>query len=253
MFGFLHQVFKLAKIFDTKKLVFAWDSKKSYRRQADPEYKANRKLEELTQEQQQEKLIFYSQVNELRRRIIPALGFKNSFICTGLEADDVIANLVLGGCNGSVVISSDNDLWQLLEHCSLYSIRTRKKFTRDIFFNLYGIEPEQWAMIKQIAGCSGDNVVGIKGVGEATAIKYILGEKLKSGKLQQRIDSPESQEIIKKNERLVKLPFEVKHLELSHKEKFSLDTWIDVFTRYDFRSFMDRGYLKDLKRAFELR
>ncbi|MFH1526277.1 MAG: hypothetical protein ABIG69_06425 [Bacteroidota bacterium] len=250
LFGFLRQVFKLVNDFETHKIVFCWDSRKSYRKKINPSYKSNRKREDLTEEEIQDKNQFYSQINNLRRKIIPALGFKNSFIKTGYEADDIIANLVVYTCPGSTVVSTDNDLWQLLDFCTIYNPRTKKRFIIDNFKALYDIEPGEWRSVKAIAGCSGDGVIGIKGIGEITAVRYIKGGKSDTGKLSEKIVSSGS--LIDDNHRLVDLPLDPFFLDLDFNENFDLKDWIEVFREYNFKSFMNKSYLNKLKRTFNL-
>ena len=51
-----------------------------------------------------------------RINIIPKMGFKNSFIRTGQEADDIIAQLTID-YPGMTIVSNDKDLYQLLDNC----------------------------------------------------------------------------------------------------------------------------------------
>ena len=51
----------------------------------------------------------------------------------------------------------------------------------------YRIKPFEWHKVKAIAGCSSDNVKGVAGVGEITAIKYLKGELKKESKAHQNI------------------------------------------------------------------
>lgn len=253
LFGFLRQVFKLVDDFETHKIVFCWDSRKSYRKKIYPQYKERN--EKLTDEELQDKKQFYSQITKLRQKVIPALGFKNSFITTGLEADDIIADLVMGSCNGGTVVSTDGDLWQLLNYCTIYNPRRKARFSKKEFENLWGINPTDWVKVKEIAGCGGngqgDNVQGIVGIKEITAAKYIRGE-LPNGKIKNKIESKEGKKIITTNSPLVKLPFQSLNLKVDFNENFDLKDWIDVFREYNFKSFMNKSYLNKLKRTFNL-
>ncbi|MFH1547636.1 MAG: hypothetical protein ABIC57_04060, partial [bacterium] len=73
-----------------------------------------------------------------------------------------------------------NDLFQLLDYCTLYNISTKTLTTKEEFERNYSISSRKWHLVKTIAGCSSDNVSGAKGVGEKTAIKY-LNNELKAG------------------------------------------------------------------------
>ena len=61
--------------------------------------------------------------------------------------------------------------------------------------------------MKAISGCSSDNITGIKGVGEKTAIKYLLGELKETTKTYKAIEE-QKEELWKKNGKLTKLPLE---------------------------------------------
>ena len=252
IFGFLKQLFKLTEEFEINKFVFCWDSKKSYRKLMYPSYKANRKYEELDDVEREKKNILYRQINQLRENIIPQLGFKNSFIYTGLEADDIIA-YVVKKYSGSIVVSNDQDLYQLLGFCTLYDMKNQSKFNVKDFTRKYNISPASWSTIKAIAGCSTDNVKGIDGVGEFRAIKYFRNE-LPEGVIKERIESKEGKEIIRRNLALVELPFMPNkiNIELNFNENFEFANWMTIFRKYGFNSFENKKYLNKLKENFNL-
>jgi DNA polymerase-1 len=142
---------------------------------------------------------------------------------------------VYGGSFFDVVIAStDKDLYQLLDdNIQMYSPKTKKTFTSLDFVQEYKIVPSSWARILSIAGCSTDNVKGIPNVGIKRAIDYIKGNC--SEKMKKKIDS--NKELIKRNERLVKLPFEgVGSFDLK-RDEFSISSFLDISERYGFRSF----------------
>jgi DNA polymerase-1 len=106
-----------------------------------------------------------------------------------------------------ITASGDQDLYQLLDYTDMYSMPKSteiKHITRQTFIEKYGITPKEWVKVKQIAGCTSDTVPGIKGVGETTAIKYLLGQ-LKPKSVKYR-DIEAGADIIKRNEWLVKIP-----------------------------------------------
>ena len=255
IFNFLLQVFKYAKDFDTKKIVFCWDSGRSFRKDFWPEYK--KKRQELSEEEKADRKILFAQIAELRQKVIPNLGFKNSFIQTGYEADDLIAETVINN-PGGIVISGDKDLYQLLDHCSIY-LGNKDRFSLEDFREFYDIEPDDWAFAKSMGGCDSDGVKGIKGVADpahskvSKALSYIRGE-LNSGVVFDRIESDEGQEIIVRNLKLVELPWRGDlEINLDWDENFKLNDWIDVFNQYNFKSFMEKKYLNKLKEVFELK
>lgn len=235
IFGFLRQVLSAARLFKTDRFAFCWDSRKSYRKQIYPEYKAKRYLN-LTPEEERLNTIAFSQFSVLRQEVLPRLGFQNIFIQTGFESDDLMASLVRGYDN-SVIITTDNDLYQLLNGCVIYNPRTKKVLDRDWFYEKYMVEPDVWATVKSVAGCDTDNVKGINGIGVITAIKYLKGQLTVKSKALAEIKA--NPDIIKRNVGLVSLPMEgVNPLRIVEKEEFHSSFFMSVFQRYGFTSFL---------------
>jgi DNA polymerase-1 len=96
----------------------------------------------------------------------------------GYEADDIIGSLAkIHSEKGDVVkiISSDKDMYQLLsDKVSILSISGKGGMSLDGFCGEYNLSPNQWIDIGALAGDSGDNIHGVKGVAEKTAIKMLL-------------------------------------------------------------------------------
>ena len=174
IFGFLSHILFLAKQFETDELVFCWDSKKSRRRKIYPLYKAHRK--DKTPEELEELAVVYKQLNILRKKIIPAIGFRNSFMQTGFEADDIMAKIVQGKIGEWVVVTADEDLFQLLApNVRVYNPAKKVMMTRKRLKRERGIEANDWAFMKSVAGCGSDGIPGAKGIGEKTFAQYLEG------------------------------------------------------------------------------
>lgn len=252
IFGFIQQILSLAKKFESTNFVFCWDSKKSYRKLIYSEYKANRR-KELSNEENADLKLAYNQFAELREKILLEMGFNNVFMQTGYEADDLIAKVVLDNQNKkNIIVSTDQDLYQLLQYSvSIHNIRTKKIFLWKDFANKYNAAPNLWVRVKAIAGCSTDNVIGVKGVGEMTAIKY-LQDKLQEGKIKNRIESQEGQAIIKRNIELVVLPFQGrKKLRIDfQKNDLSKEKFIEVFMQYGFSSLLKKEAVENWSKVF---
>lgn len=259
IYGFLRYVLKYAKVFNTKNFVFAWDSKKSFRADIYPEYKANRapSNRNYTPDEQWLHQSALNQFYDLRKKVLPTLGFKNNFIQTGVEADDIIARVVRSvkeeqAITDIVVVSSDNDLWQLLEWCDILDPGKEKVLTKSKFKKEYGIHPEQWADVKALTGCNTDNVHGIEGVGEVKALQYIKG-KLTKGKIFDRIQSHESQVVMNLNQRLVKLPhYKTSNFHVNFDEVFSLSRFELICEQYGFNSFLNMPMYNDWRKYFRM-
>ena len=79
MWGFLHRLYDYAKQFETRRFLFCWDSRKSYRKLEYPEYKAHRHNVVKPKGVLESDRRIYSQFDKLRKEILPAIGFKNIY------------------------------------------------------------------------------------------------------------------------------------------------------------------------------
>ena len=127
--------------------------------------------------------------DDLRRQIPKIKEFLKVFSVPvfekkGLEADDIIASLKTGASSGAkkiknIIISGDLDLLQLVDkNTKVYFLRRGVKET--IFYDekkveekYQGLKPEQLSDFRGLRGDPSDNIPGVLGVGEKTAIKLI--------------------------------------------------------------------------------
>ena len=113
------------------------------------------------------------------RKGLREAGYSGYLHAAGYEADDIIA--ALHGVyypEEIVIVSTDKDLYQLLSgNTTIYrpganpSLMTIQNFHK--MFS--GLRPDRWATVKALAGCSSDNVPGMSGVAELTAVRYFTG------------------------------------------------------------------------------
>ncbi len=97
---------------------------------------------------------------------------------TNYEADDVIATIAYHYRNDDVtIVSTDNDMLQLLPYCKqIVQHKAKGKrivITNNNFYDLKGIENKYYLWVKAMAGDSSDNIQGVRGVGEKTAITFL--------------------------------------------------------------------------------
>lgn len=242
IFGLLQQILSIAKEFKTNKFIFCWDSKKNYRKVIYPEYKATRRRD-LTEEEEKDYALAFKQFDLLRETVLPKMGFRNIFRQNGYEADDLIAHTVKNIEGDFIVVSTDQDLYQLLDKCSIYNWKTKKIVMEETFSKKYNINCKKWAEVKSMVGDPSDNIKGIFGIGEGYSIKY-LNNELKKGKHLDKILS--NRAIVRENLRLIKLPFKgKKKIKISLQEdSFDKKNFIDVFVDYGFESFLNKDQLK---------
>jgi 5'-3' exonuclease len=229
IYGFLQTILQLEERFQTDRILFCFDSHASKRRSIYPAYKINRKNRQpMTPEEEQFEQEYREQVQQLRNRYLPAIGFRNIYWQRGYESDDLIAYIAAALTSNKtegIIISADHDLYQCITgHVQLYDFRSRmtlQRFKREI-----GLLPSQWAAVKAIAGCSTDNVEGVKGVGEKTAIKYLLSQLNSTSKAYRAIIA--KRRLIQRNEKLVCLPLPGVHPLVLRKEHITQKGWDDV-------------------------
>lgn len=242
LYGFLKELETLSEEFQSNRLLFCFDKGAGIRKEIFPEYKMRRKQDK-SPEELEIILEVGRQIELLRDEILPSLGFKNIFYQDGYESDDIMAFLArrLERANlFSVIVSADADMWQMISnHCECYDPKKRQKLTKKVFKSEYGIDPKDWWKVKMIAGCKSDEVPGIKGVGELTALKYLRGELKKDSKKYQEIryHFKKDKSLFIRNRKLVRLPMRgVKRQRIHYPETISFKKWQKVARKYGFRS-----------------
>lgn len=205
-FGVARFIEQLAQ--NTPQATVAWcfDVGGSKRTESYTGYKAKRR-KDLPPEEAQLFNELKSEIDALRTTHLPAMGFDNIYGARGYEADDLIA-LICDRYPQRIkrVYSSDADLYQLIDDNTQVCPLSKRPMSLLRFTTEYGIQPAKWAWVKAIAGCSSDNIPGVKGVGEKTALKFVRNELPEGSKQRQRIQ--ESKAEVKRWHRLVKLPYE---------------------------------------------
>lgn len=262
VYGFLKKILMLAKKFETTDFITCWDAGVSHRHSLYGAYKAKRiaEREAESDEEKEQRNWMLAQSVSLNHRILPYLGFKNNYIRIYYEADDLLAywvNRLKDSGRRVIMVTTDSDMFQCLDHCSIYNTSTKKLFTRIKFMKKYGIKPSEFAMAKAIGGCSGDNVIGVEGVSDpkkpsSKALKYLRGE-LGEGKVLDRIKA--ASDLIHYNLKLVELPYKGtgdKDRMIIRRNKYSRRRFIKTFDRLHFKSFLENDRFSEWEEAFHL-
>lgn len=170
----------LKRSYKASKVIVACDKgSSSYRKHIYPEYKQNRKDKFETQTEA-EKLAFQQFFEDFEQTMCeiqsetnyPLLRFQ------GVEADDIAAYIVSKKSKMNFdeiwLVSSDKD-WDLLVQpgVSRFSYVTRKEVTNDNWNTHYDFSPEDYISIKCLTGDTGDNVIGVEGVGPKRAQQLV--------------------------------------------------------------------------------
>lgn len=242
IFGFMGTLLMLAKRFESNRFAFAWDSRRSLRRVWFKGYKAKREVDKSGSfKEEEEQLSLFRQIAALRERVLFAFGFRNSFMRTGFEGDDIMASICYSRPEDEIVlVTSDNDLYQCLSpNRYMYKLGTKKLYTIQSLKDEWGVTPKEWLLVKSLAGCSGDEVPGIEGVGNKTAAKYILGDLSEKSKAYEKIQVGIEDGTVERTKDLVELPLVGMFEELLLREEtFFVKDFLAICDKYGFRSFI---------------
>jgi 5'-3' exonuclease len=260
VYGFLKKMLFLAKKFNTNHFVTCWDAGFSSRIHEYPEYKKPReeKKRDFTEEEQEDYDNMLFQSIQLNHEILPNLGLHNNYIQLDYEADDLLAVWCnrLFGKGRLIVVTSDADMFQLLDRADIYHLARKKIMTEDDLREEYGIPARKWSLAKAIGGCSGDNVAGIEGVSDpknksSKALKYLRGE-LTPGKILDKIESPAGKRIVERNLPLVDLPYREDAMKkmIRRRDVFTSRRFIRVFDKFHFKSFLEKENFVQWQEAF---
>ncbi|MDG6326117.1 DNA polymerase I [Glaesserella parasuis] len=169
MYGVLNMLKSLIAQVEPSHIAVVFDAKgKTFRDELFEQYKSHRPPmpDELR-----------SQIQPLHA-IIKALGIPLLSI-EGVEADDVIGTLAVQASQAGkhVLISTgDKDMAQLVnDHIMLINTMNNTLLDREGVIEKYGIPPELIIDYLALLGDSSDNIPGVKGVGEKTAIALLQG------------------------------------------------------------------------------
>jgi DNA polymerase-1 len=246
IFGFLRQIKKFALLYNTKHFVFAWDSKKSKRKEIFPNYRERHK-NDITEEELKWHNDAFKQFMIIRKKVLPECGFYNSFIQSGYEADDVIASLVNSIKYDKIIVTSDEDLFQLLsKNTKIFNLKNKIEITEDCFVSKFGIHPNKWASVKAIAGCQSDKVPGCIGIGEKTAIKFLKGELQNNSKKYQKIEKYLASDEYLCYNKIVTLPFEgTRKFDCDFEATFNKVGFLNICKRFGFNSLLEPRSVND--------
>ena len=237
LYGFLSQFGKLCNKYQTNNVVFALDSKKSKRKAIYPEYR-NKRNDNKTETEISFDKYCYERFDETIEIIRDRLGFPNVWEESGYEADDIIATFIKSEeefAKRSIIVSSDNDYFQLLHLCKGMHTSKDSLYTARLFMGEWGINPKDWVKVKKIAGCSGDNVKSVPRVRYKTAVNYLKGTC--TDKIRDLIESEEMRPVKKLSGRLTKLPFDDKILLPDFIEpKLDFDVFLQMCSEFGFNS-----------------
>lgn len=254
IYGFLNQLLSVGKKVAADQYIFCWDSKRSLRKEYYPFYKQKRSKKDEDEDHKEFWRKAFMQFGMIQHKVLPELGFKNIFVQAGYESDDIMASLVLNNSiENPILVTSDDDLLQMLHKCAIFNLNSNEIVDEEVFKGQYGIRPQDWVEIKKIAGCKSDEIPGIDGVGIKKAVQYIRGEMKEDSKIFQRIQSIPSQEIIKRNDWLVRLPLPgTKTFQIKRDYYISKGGYFAICKQYGIKSLLRKEKLDDWEIHFNM-
>lgn len=222
IFGLSLIIFKLMNDFKADYALAAFDtSQPTLRHEAFEDYKGTRKKPPVDLIPQ----------FALSRELFNEFGI-TTYEEAGIEADDIIGTMAKKGSRAGmevIIISGDKDLLQLVDgNISVYLTRKGvsdlEKMDEKAIFEKYTLTPDQIPDLKGLMGDPSDNIPGIKGVGEKTAIKLltefnnvetIVNSQIK-GKLGEKIKEQAQAALLSKKLATimcdVNLPFDIENI-----------------------------------------
>ena len=203
VYGFLAILFKILDDVKPEYLAVAFDVKHPTKRhEVYKEYKGTRKG--MPDELAVQMPIIKNVLRAMNIKVIELPGY---------EADDILGTLAKHSEKqgvDTILLTGDRDSFQLASnHITIRIPRTKagktevEDFDRNKILEVYGLEPEQLIEVKGLMGDTSDNIPGVPGVGEKTALNLIKefanidsiyeklenGEAVAKGKLKENLES----------------------------------------------------------------
>ena len=169
LYGFVNMINKIINEEEPEYMLVAFDKGKTFRHDKYEDYKAGRIAmpDELKQQ------------FPIAKDILDKMGIK-WYEIDNYEADDIIGTLSKQIDEKEdyegLIVSSDKDLLQLItKRVIVKLLKTKDHIMMDekMFFEVYGLTPEKMIDIKALQGDQSDNIPGVKGIGEKTALKLL--------------------------------------------------------------------------------
>ncbi|MBI1295730.1 DNA polymerase I [bacterium] len=257
VYGFTRKLLSLLREYKPEYVAVAFDKGDTWRHADFPEYKA-------TRDQMPDDL--RSQIT----RIEEVLGAFNIPIvtATNYEADDVLGTLARKAAAEGVdvlILTGDRDMFQLIdERVKILYTRGGPSPSTDVYGpaelreRYDGLTPAQFIDMKALVGDTSDNIPGVAGVGEKTAIKFLQSygdldglyahiDEVRGPKTQESLR--EAQEQIRRNRKLVEivtdleLAFDADTFRLSD---YNVEAIREIFEALEFRTMLREINLVDV-------
>ena len=252
VYGFFQIMFKTIEEENPDKIIVAFDISSSEKRtKIFSEYKAGRHKtpEDLTMQ--------FPIIKELLRMMNIPIVQKD-----GIEADDILGAIAKKeGKKGNkiIILTGDRDYFQLVDmNVNIRYPKTIMGKTEYIIYDNYkineeyGLTPEKLIEVKALMGDASDNIPGVKGIGEKTALKLIIQfENLE--KIYEYIENSDGKEIAKvtlnkliQDKEMAYVSRDLGRIDIEYDYEKDLGINIDSIKYTDWRTEEAFSYLKKL-------
>ena len=246
VYGFANILLKAVELIKPTHVAVAFDvSKHTFRNEIYSEYKANRKP---MPEELREQIPVLKEMLEL-------MGIKY-LEKQGLEGDDILGTIAHRFEKPVVILTGDRDCFQLIDStttiCRTLKGATDVQMMDEAAFSAeYGLKPIQIIDMKAIAGDSSDNIPGVCGLGEKTAVlllqKYDSVEGIYehideiTGKTKEKLEADKENAYLSKKLATINCNVDIPCTldEMAFKFPFSKDLYL-FFEKYKMRTLLRR-------------
>jgi len=257
VYGFLNILHKYIEEEKPQYLCVAFDLKApTFRHKEFENYKANRKgmPPELA-----------VQVPVIKE-VLDAMNIKR-LECEGYEADDIIGSVSLCAEKQGmdvIIITGDRDSLQLATGTTRIKIPTTRRgkteteeYDKARVLEKYGVTPVELIDVKGLMGDTSDNIPGVPGIGEKTAIELIKEygsienlyenlEKISKKSVREKLESNKELAFLSKKLATINRHMsELCSIEDLRRKDFDRERLYELFKRLEFKSFIEKFNLKD--------
>lgn len=266
VYGFLAIMFKLLDDLNPDYLAVAFDVKHPTKRhEMYKEYKGTRKG--MPDELAAQMPIIKEVLQAMNIKVIEKEGY---------EADDILGTLAKYSEKKGIdvtLLTGDRDSFQLAsDNITIRIPRTKngktetENFDRNKILEVYGLEPEKLIEVKGLMGDTSDNIPGVPGIGEKTALNLIKdfgsidniyaklenGEEVAKGKMKEKLESGKDLAILSRELGRIDVNAPIEK-ELS---EFKICDWdnkkvLEIFKRLRFNRYIERFNLENIQDKVE--
>ena len=169
LYGLVNMLNKIIREEKPEYMLVAFDKGKTFRHEKYLDYKGGRNE---TPDDLKKQF-------SVAKKLVPLMGIK-CFEIDNYEADDIIGTYskmaLINPEFETTIVSSDKDLLQLINEETEVKLLKQKDYIRmneETFMDTYGIKPIRMIDLKGLMGDASDNIPGVKGIGEKTALKLL--------------------------------------------------------------------------------